>query len=163
MKELTFREKRFVELYDGNGTKAARDAGYKGSDNVLGVSANRLLRNPKIKSAIESRQKKEISSLIATRQDRQKFWTKVMNSSSEEIQARLRASELLGKSEADFIEKVEMKVNGTISERLSNARKRVSDAKSTNSKASNSSDSWTMRHASWETDVNKTMQAGGTD
>ena len=42
--------------------------------------------------------------VIATRDERQKFWTDVMNSSSEEMRDRLKASELLGKSEADFTE-----------------------------------------------------------
>lgn len=163
MKPFPIKVRKFIEVYDGNGTQSARAAGYKGSDNVLAVTATRMLRNPKIKEAIEARQKKQIKTLIATRTDRQAFWTNVMNSSSEEMQARLRASELLGKSEADFIEKVEMKVNGTISERLSNARKRVSNDKSAGNKTSSSSDNWTMRHSSWESDVNKTMQAGGTD
>src|SRR5688572_16971525 len=37
--ELTAKQSRFAELYDGNGTAAARKAGYTGSDNVLAKSA----------------------------------------------------------------------------------------------------------------------------
>jgi hypothetical protein len=39
-----------------------------------------------------------------TRQQRQQFWSKVAGDESQEMKDRLRASELLGKSEADFTE-----------------------------------------------------------
>lgn len=45
--------------------------------------------------------------MIATREKRQELWTKVMNAEGVEMKDRLRASELLGKSEGDFISKIE--------------------------------------------------------
>ena len=37
---------------------------------------------------------------------RQEFWTKVMNDPDEDMKNRLRAAELLGKSEADFLDRI---------------------------------------------------------
>lgn len=53
---LTRLQGLFVEYYlgeaNGNGVKAARMAGYRGSYSVLGVTAHDLLRLPKIQDAI---------------------------------------------------------------------------------------------------------------
>lgn len=106
--KLTARQRKFIDFYDGNGTEAARLAGYKGSDDVLGKTAFDLLRNPKIKAAIEARTTAESAPLIASREKRQQFWTKVMEDIGSEMRDRLRASELLGKSQADFVERHEL-------------------------------------------------------
>jgi hypothetical protein len=44
--------------------------------------------------------------IIATRKERQEFWTKTMNTKSNGLLLRLKASELLGKSEADFTDRL---------------------------------------------------------
>ena len=51
------KELDFIEHYlrTGNGTQSCRDAGYRGNDNVLGVTAYRMLRKPKIQALIEKR------------------------------------------------------------------------------------------------------------
>jgi len=57
---LTLLQSKFIVHYlanGGNGTQSARDAGYKGNDNVLAVTAYNLLRNPKIVAAIEDHMK----------------------------------------------------------------------------------------------------------
>lgn len=102
---LNARQKAFVAAYAGNATQAARDAGYTGSDATLGVTGHELLKNPKIAEAIKARETKRDSKRIATREERQAFWTEVFHDSEQNILARLKASELLGKSEADFIER----------------------------------------------------------
>ncbi len=107
MKGLTVRQRKFVEAFTGNASEAARKAGYKGNDQTVGVTAHHLLKNPKVRAAIESRESKRTNQLIATRQQRQEFWTKVMQNGSEDMNARLKASELLGKSEADFTDKLD--------------------------------------------------------
>jgi phage terminase small subunit len=106
--KLTSKQLKFIEVYAGNGTEAAKLAGYGGDENALGVTANRLLKNAKIAAAINARQAEKIRPLIATREERQAFWTKVLHDESEKMMDRLRASELLGKSEADFTEKVKL-------------------------------------------------------
>lgn len=105
--KLTTKQRRFVEVYDGNGTEAARLAGYTGTDAALRVTASRLLANGSIATAIQQRHAVEESRLIADRQKRQAFWTTVMQDKDEEMRTRLRASELLGRSEADFVERHE--------------------------------------------------------
>lgn len=105
--KLTLKQRKFIEVYDGNGTEAARVAGYTGDDNTLGVTAHELLRNPKISQAVNERVSKSLTKLIATREDRQKFWTDTMHSSDLEMAYRLKASELLGRSQADFTLNIE--------------------------------------------------------
>jgi phage terminase small subunit len=106
-KTLTARQRKFVELYNGNGTEAARQAGYKGTDVTLANVARNLLRKTEIARLINERQAKVIKKRIASREERQAFWTDVMEDAGEEMGARLKASELLAKSQADFIQKVE--------------------------------------------------------
>lgn len=105
--KLTLKQSKFIEAFSGNGTEAARLAGYKGSDNTLAQAARDNLRNPQIADAIKKRENKIVSKLIATRAQRQEFWTEVLNSKFHKMQDRLRASELLGKSEADFTDKLQ--------------------------------------------------------
>lgn len=57
-RKLTLKQQKFRDLYDGNGTEAARRAGYTGSDNALAQRAVELLRNSKITDAIEARRVK---------------------------------------------------------------------------------------------------------
>lgn len=120
--QFTERQRRFIEAFEGNGTEAARLAGYTGSDNVLGKTAYDLLRNPKIAQAVKERQDKRVKSLIASREQRQGFWTKVMNDAGAEMRDRLRASELLGKSEADFTEKVEHSGSVTLADLVAGSK-----------------------------------------
>jgi phage terminase small subunit len=90
----------------GNGTMAATLAGYAGSYQTLSSVACDLLKNPNIQRAME--QVAEDDPLIATRCDRQRFWTKVMGDGGAEMRDRLKASELLGKTQADFVERREV-------------------------------------------------------
>jgi phage terminase small subunit len=111
VKALTPKQRRFIEAYSGNGTEAARLAGYKGTDAVLGQVAYENLRKPEIAAAIKAREETESRALIANRAARQEFWTSVMRGtlgdSEVDMSARLKASELLGRSEADFTDKQE--------------------------------------------------------
>lgn len=110
---MNSRQQKFVAVFEGNGTEAARLAGYGGDEASLAVIASRLLKNVNISAAIKKRQVTGSKKLIASREDRQAFWTKVMEDAQQDMRNRLKASELLGKSEADFTEKVEH--SGTIS------------------------------------------------
>lgn len=111
---LTAKQLKFVQVYAGNGAEAARLAGYKGSPDALSRTAHELLKHPKVSQAIRERTIQEATPLIASRQDRQAFWTEVMQDGTEIMLNRLRASELLGKSEADFTDKVEHEHQVTI-------------------------------------------------
>lgn len=54
-RKLTVKQKLFAEYYAEclNGTQAARLAGYKGNDNAMGVMANKLLRNAKVRAVVD--------------------------------------------------------------------------------------------------------------
>lgn len=103
--KLNARQKTFVETYDGNATEAALKAGY--SKKTARAMGARLLTKVYIAEAIQGREKRESRKRIATRQRRQEFWTEVMEAEAEEVEMRdrLKASELLGKSEGDFLER----------------------------------------------------------
>jgi phage terminase small subunit len=108
VKEFTFKQQKFIEAYAGNGVQAAREAGYKGTYATLDTVARANLENPRIAEAIRKRSEKKLRPLIASREDRQRFWSRKMNSAEASLSDRLRASELLGKSEGDFIERREI-------------------------------------------------------
>jgi len=111
MSKLTLKQEKFVEAYmgkaAGNATEAARLAGYKGNEATLAVTGFENLRKPNVKAAIDERSAND--PLIATREDRQQFWTNVMNDPLQDMKDRLRASEILGKSQADFIDRTDNK------------------------------------------------------
>ncbi len=102
---LTQKQQRFIEYYDGNGTEAARKAGYAGDDAVLAQVASENLRKPKLKEALHSRNKSCMAEVIANRTNRQEFWSGIMWDTDQDIKDRLKASELLGRSEGDFIDR----------------------------------------------------------
>lgn len=124
----------FAEAYveSWNGAKAAQTAGYTGSSKVLSESARKLLRRDDVKAMIEALLKENLVERKATREERQRWWTSIMQGEELTIdvtdlmgnvrrvkqrptpQMRLKASELLGKSEGDFIEKHEHEVKGTV-------------------------------------------------
>ena len=120
--KLTTKQLRFVESYDGNATAAAIAAGY--SVKTACFIGNENLRKPNIIKAIKAREAKKVKPHIASREDRQKFWTETMRDMTADLKNRLRASELLGKSEADFIERIEANINISPKAVLSEAEKR---------------------------------------
>ena len=105
-KKLTVKQKRFIEFYNGNGVDAARKAGYKGNDNTLQAVAKENLLKPLIKEAIEKREAKFLNRGIKNREERQKFWSDMMDDAKQD-RDKLKASELLGRSNSDFTEKIE--------------------------------------------------------
>lgn len=124
----------FVDAYceTWNGVKAAREAGYTGTSKVLSESARKLLRRDDVKAMIAARFETKLADKAATREERQRFWTTVMNGGEVAVSvttmdgrvitrmqrpsvgARMKASELLGKSEGDFVKKVDVNVHGKV-------------------------------------------------
>ena len=103
---LTPKQRAFVEAYQGNASQAAIEAGY--SAKTAEWQGPQLLQKPHVREAIKKRQDIESRERIANRQERQAFWTKIMFDPNENMKDRLRASELLGKSECDFTERHEV-------------------------------------------------------
>lgn len=108
VKKLSPKQQAFVDVYDGNATEAAKIAGYKGNEKTLSVVGSENLAKPYIWAAIQARDAEIKSNRIATREERQAFWTDTMRKEEFDLKDRIRASELLGKSQCDFIEKKEI-------------------------------------------------------
>jgi phage terminase small subunit len=97
-------------------------AGYANS--TAEKQAHRLLVNVGVQNAIESRAKADPA--VWTREDRQRFWTAVARGEGHHAGAalkdRLKASELLGRSQADFVERVEHRGTVTLEQVLAASR-----------------------------------------
>lgn len=107
---LSEKQRIFVDAYKGDAKAAAVAAGYR-NPAVIGCQN---LKKPAILQAIRERDDKiqarlDISGrkyLIATRKERQEFWSNTMKDTNLPLLLRLKASELLGKSEADFTDRL---------------------------------------------------------
>lgn len=107
--ELTPKEQLFVAAYQGNTTEAARAAGYKCTSSASYTAVGRsVISRPHVALAIRRKSELVFNPLIADKQERQGFWSKVMRDEDMPILARLRASELLGKSCGDFLDRAEI-------------------------------------------------------
>jgi len=96
---FTVKQQRLIDCYAGDIKEAAKKA------KISYGYARQLLTKSNILAAIQNRQETEVRPKdIANRQERQAFWTKIMRDRKEETKDQLKASELLGKSEADFTE-----------------------------------------------------------
>ena len=104
---LSVKQRRFVEAYDGNATAAAIAAGY--SPKTARSVGQENLTKPDIAKAIKDRENKRMKSTILTREERQAFWSDIIRNEDEKnIMAKLKASELLAKSEGDFLDRHEL-------------------------------------------------------
>ena len=106
VKGLTAKQQRFVDAYTGNATQAAIAAGY--SEKTAPFIGAENLKKPKIIAELKSRETVRCTPLIASRAERQQFWSSVMRDKQQMMRDRLKAAELLGKSEADFVERQEI-------------------------------------------------------
>lgn len=119
-KKLTKRQQKFVDLYDGNikttAKKAKMSYGY----------CRRLVTQSHIKDALRNREKKRRIKGILDREERQLFWSDVIKGKETDqvvigrgddravvdiipkLSDRLKASELLGRSEADFTDNIKV-------------------------------------------------------
>lgn len=67
----TVKQQKFIDAYEGNATKAAKKAGYIGTDGYLRLVGHRLITNANIFALIEKRLKAEKSALVADRTERE--------------------------------------------------------------------------------------------
>jgi hypothetical protein len=141
MIEINNKQRLFCEAYCGDEVSAMRIAGYEGTDTFLSARGKELLAQPLIREAIAQRSKYIASTtkIIATREERQAFWTSLMRNEDPNakpsfnekgvskppedlpLPMRLKASELLGKSETDFLERVDINHNVSITDVIKEA------------------------------------------
>jgi hypothetical protein len=139
--KLSEKHRIFIEAYAGNPLEAMRAAGFQGVDAYLEQEGNALLKQPHIVDAIRQRSlyTKSLTKTIATREERQGVWTSIMRNEDPfarpevndkgvtkppeniPLSVRLKASELLGKSETDFIERVDIRQTISISDVIRDA------------------------------------------
>ncbi len=114
-KPLTDLERNFVDCYENKGftnvMASMIEAGYK--PKTAKCHGKGILERPRVIHAIELRQRKTKAKTIATRKQRQAFWTAQTDCTTNNLSDRLRASELLGRSECDFVQ-VQANLNADI-------------------------------------------------
>jgi phage terminase small subunit len=111
-RRLTVKQKRFIDFYTGNAAEAARLAGYSGNDDTLKQVGAENLTKPYIVKAIQEREKQRNQADIANREERQRFWTDGMRDEKAKMSDRAKHSELLGRSEGDFLDRTKHEGGG---------------------------------------------------
>jgi phage terminase small subunit len=103
--ELTMKQRKFVNAYceSGNATNAAIKAGY--SENTAESQGSRLLKNVKIRKAIEAKEREfEMASLI-TKEYVLSALKDIADNKDEQTQNKIRALENLGRYLSMFTDK----------------------------------------------------------
>jgi hypothetical protein len=119
VKRLTFKQRNFVDKYlehDGNGSKAASEAGYAGSNNVMKQIAFKNTSNPYIAAAIQARVEAQgitADMVIAALgkiafADWQQFVEMKQGVAKMDLSSQVRALELLGKYFRLFADKLDI-------------------------------------------------------
>lgn len=109
-KGLNPRQLKFVQEYSktANGTEAARRAGYSAkSENHLAAAASGLLRNRKVREALNKLTARAEKATIASREERLEILTQFARSPTEETKDRIKASEVIAKMQGDYLTKHE--------------------------------------------------------
>lgn len=125
------RLRLFVEAYTRtpNGAEAAKAAGYKGDVKSRSQQATRLLAREDVQAMIAEVTKAVVAqSDVMTREERQKMWTQIARGElkapvvvgdtvidiSPPWPVRLAAMRDLGKSQGDFVERVDLSLTGRV-------------------------------------------------
>ena len=110
MDKLTIKQQRFADAYikSGNATQSYIDAGYKASTReVAEANGRRLLVNDKVRVYLEDVNKQLQDRSIADMTEVKAFWTNTMREKESDLKDRLKASELIAKTNGAFIDRVE--------------------------------------------------------
>ena len=102
VRQFTAKQRKYVDCFDGNVKRSARMAGIS---HVYARELHAKTCYSHVQTALRERETVESNGNIATRQERQQFWTKNMRDESLSISERRKFSELMGKSELDFGER----------------------------------------------------------
>jgi hypothetical protein len=114
---LSLKQSRFAREYarHGNGTKAAKVAGYRGSDVALGVMAHDNLRKPKVASAIDQELKAIERDFSPDRVRRRLDSISHAAERDGQYGPAVRAEELLGKAAGMWIDQ-SLQLTGVLSD-----------------------------------------------
>ena len=105
---LSEKQKKFCDYYiqSGNATESFLKAGYKNYKSS-GVEANKTLKNPNVQQYITEKNKLLENERIADMKEVKEFWTETMRNESIEYKDRIKVSELIGKTNGAFLDRVE--------------------------------------------------------
>jgi phage terminase small subunit len=105
---LTSRQKRFCEIYasNGNASESARLAGY--SIKASQQAGSEVLSNPVVVEYLATLTATISNEQIACSIARQKWWTSIMYDETQKMADRIKASEILGRAQGDFIQNIEV-------------------------------------------------------
>lgn len=111
---MTDKQKLFVTEYikDRNATKAAIAAGY--SEKTAGQAASRLLKDVKIREAVNKPFENRINKNIADAAEIREFFTSTMRNKKATNGDRIKSAELLGKTCGIFTENLDVNVNSKV-------------------------------------------------
>jgi phage terminase small subunit len=114
--QLSAQQESFAQnIFKGmNQTDAYIAAGYKARGASATSKAARLVINGKVSTRIKELAGEIKDDSIADAKERQQFWTTTLRDRELDMRDRLKASELLGKAHADFVERSEVSVKGPI-------------------------------------------------
>lgn len=105
--DITAKQRMFADEYIKTGNaKASYTKVYNSNAKVAEANSSRLLSNAKIQEYIKSMNKRIERSTIADMTEVKEFWTNMFRSKDVEPRDRLKASELIAKTNAAFIDKV---------------------------------------------------------
>ncbi len=111
---------RFVDAYVGDASAAARAAGYDGDDDAVTRIGARFMVDPVVLNAIEERgalvRRAEAAAITAggrvlKETEVKAFWSRMILDDGQNGMIRLRASELLAKSEGWLVEKKQIDIS----------------------------------------------------
>jgi phage terminase small subunit len=107
--KLTERQQAFADYYitSGNATESYMKAYEVEKIKIAEASSSRLLRNVKVKEYIDERNNAIKNDRIADMKEVKEFWSNTMRNKENDLKDRIKASELIGKTNAAFIDKVE--------------------------------------------------------
>ena len=109
MASITAKQKMFADEYikTGNAKQSYINAGYSARGNAAEAAASRLLRNVKVRDYIRQRNKELDRDTIADMQEVKEFWTNILRNKAADSKDRLKASELIAKTNGAFLDRIE--------------------------------------------------------
>lgn len=105
--KLNERQRRFVDEYiiTGVAETAALNAGY--SEKYARASSHKLLAHVGIRELLKERNKSIDASKVASMQEVREFWSTVLRDEESDLKDRIKVSELIGKANGEFLDRVE--------------------------------------------------------
>lgn len=129
MKKLNINQQKFVEEYAklGNETEAYRLA-YPSAkkEEVIRANASRLLTNANVREYLEELKQKTSSENIADMQEVKEFWTTIIRNPNERTDNRLKASDMIAKTNGAYLQKIDLKTTAPV-QIVDNIRELVGD------------------------------------